>query len=190
MEDVSDDRAAARAAEVLGLLAEEDRLRVVGVLALDGPSTLAAITQRTGLERRRAYKATHRLVDRDLVDLTGETYRLRTEEIRDVARAATPERPVEEHGAADPGAEQILRRFFADGALLSIPAAHAKRLVVLDHIVRVFEPGVRYAEREVDTLLRAFHDDYVTLRRYLIDAGLLSRESGVYWRSGGTVSLD
>jgi hypothetical protein len=25
------------------------------------------------------------------------------------------------------------------------------------------------------------------LRRYLVDEGLLSREAGVYWRSGGTV---
>jgi hypothetical protein len=39
-------------------------------------------------------------------------------------------------------------------------------------------------------LLRSFHDDVAALRRYLVDSGFLSREDGVYWRSGGTVLLD
>ncbi|MEV0203527.1 DUF2087 domain-containing protein [Nonomuraea sp. NPDC050691] len=37
--------------------------------------------------------------------------------------------------------------------------------------------------------LRAFHDDYAALRRYLVDEGLLSREDNVYWRSGGPVDV-
>ena len=41
----------------------------------------------------------------------------------------------------------------------------------------------------VDAILRAWHDDYVSLRRYLIDEGLLSRDGGVYWRSGGPVEI-
>jgi len=60
---------------------------------------------------------------------------------------------------------------------------------VLDHIVRVFEPGRRYPEREVDTLLRAFHPDYAALRRYLIDEDFMAREAGVYWRTGGTFEV-
>ena len=60
-------------------------------------------------------------------------------------------------------------------------------MVVLDHVARVFEVGVRYPEREVVVLLRAFHPDHAALRRYLVDEQFLSREAGVYWRSGGTV---
>lgn len=37
--------------------------------------------------------------------------------------------------------------------------------------------------------VREFYDDHVTLRRYLVDAGPLAREAGVYWRSGGTVEV-
>jgi len=73
-----------------------------------------------------------------------------------------------------------------DGRLTSIPSARSKRRVVLDHVVRVFEPGRRYPEREVDTLLRAFHPDHAALRRYLIDEDFMAREAGVYWRTGGT----
>jgi hypothetical protein len=59
-------------------------------------------------------------------------------------------------------------------------------------VATLFEPGVRYPEREVDVLLKGFHAepetaDHVSLRRYLIDAGLLSREAGTYWRTGGPV---
>ena len=35
-------------------------------------------------------------------------------------------------------------------------------------------------------LLRQHHDDYAALRRYLVDAGFLQREQGVYWRIGET----
>lgn len=42
---------------------------------------------------------------------------------------------------------------------------------------------------EIIGALAAFYDDYVTLRRHLIDEGLLSRASGEYWRTGGTVVI-
>lgn len=74
-----------------------------------------------------------------------------------------------------------------DGRLSQLPRKHRKRLVVLDHVSRVFEPGVRYAETEVNALCRAFHDDVALLRRELVDEQFLDREAGVYWRIGGTV---
>ena len=51
------------------------------------------------------------------------------------------------------------------------------------------EPGVRYPEREVNALLAVWHPDVAALRRYLVDEGLLTREAGVYWRSGGWVDV-
>jgi hypothetical protein len=84
--------------------------------------------------------------------------------------------------------EQVLRTFFDDeGHLTSIPAKHAKRLVVLDRLAQLFEPGERYPETEVNRRLRDAHDDVAALRRYLVDEGFLSREDGIYWRTGGTV---
>ena len=68
-----------------------------------------------------------------------------------------------------------------------MPAKRSRRLVVLDHVARVFEPGRRYPEAEVNVLLRAFYDDYAALRRYLVDEGFLARKDGQYWRSGGSV---
>lgn len=86
--------------------------------------------------------------------------------------------------------EQVLRAFFAeDGTLHTIPSRHAKLLVVLDRLAQSFEPGARYEETEVNLVLRRVHPDCAALRRYLVENGFLSREDGVYWRSGGTVDV-
>ena len=50
------------------------------------------------------------------------------------------------------------------------------------------EPKREYSEREVNAVLEEFHDDYVTLRRYLVDEGLLERNAGVYRRPGTTTT--
>ena len=86
--------------------------------------------------------------------------------------------------------EIVLRTFLdAHGRLISMPTKLSKRHYVLEHVVCAFEPGLRYPELEVNAILRAFYDDYVALRRYLIDAGLMAREDGVYWRTGGYVPV-
>lgn len=85
-------------------------------------------------------------------------------------------------------ADKVLRAFLdADGRIVRMPAKYRKRLVLLDHVARVFEPGVRYPEQEVNALLRAFSDDVAMLRRYLVDEQFMARENGMYWRTGGTV---
>jgi hypothetical protein len=90
----------------------------------------------------------------------------------------------------DSRGEAVLRTFLdADGRLTAMPAKLSKRRYVLEHIVCAFEPGVKYPEREVNAVLRSFYDDYVTLRRYLIDADLMAREDGLYWRTGGYVAV-
>ena len=86
--------------------------------------------------------------------------------------------------------EAVLRAFVrADGSLRSIPARRSKRIVLLDQISQVFDVGVRYPERDVNALLRAFHPDVAALRRYLVDEEFLTRADSIYWRSGGTVVL-
>jgi hypothetical protein len=84
----------------------------------------------------------------------------------------------------------VLRAFLDDdGRLHTIPARRSKRLVVLDHLAQLFEPGERFEETEVNRRLRGVHDDVAALRRLLVDDGFLTRDRGVYWRSGGSVDL-
>src|SRR5215470_20084328 len=75
-----------------------------------------------------------------------------------------------------------------DGKIVAMPAKRSRRLVLLEHIAQRFEVGLRYKESEVNLILRNLHEDYVALRRYLIDEGFLSRDHGEYWRTGGWMS--
>lgn len=86
-------------------------------------------------------------------------------------------------------AKDMLHRFLDGGRLHTIPAKRSKRLVVLDYLAQCFEPGRTYTESEVNKALLAFHDDYASLRRYLVDEGFLTREAGVYWRIGGSFEV-
>jgi hypothetical protein len=186
--DADRENALLRAAELLGLLAEPDRLRVVAALVLGACST-TEIAERTGLPLKVTMRALTRLESGGLVESSKDGWAVVDDQLKDVARAAAPPEDAGDFGTADREAAAVLRAFVRDGRLTSFPAHRGKRLVVLDHVVRVFEPGVRYPEREVNTILRAFHDDVAALRRYLVDEGLLSRESGEYWRTGGPVEI-
>jgi hypothetical protein len=85
---------------------------------------------------------------------------------------------------------RVLSNFLTDdGRLRTIPAKHSKLLVVLDHLAQQFEPGQRYAEPEVNEILQRFHPDFAALRRYLVENDFMTREDGVYWRSGGTFDV-
>lgn len=82
----------------------------------------------------------------------------------------------------------MFRSFVTDGRITRLPAKWSKRLVLLDHVARLFEPGRRFPEAEVNAILaEVFPDDVAALRRYLVDGGFLDREAGEYWRAGGTV---
>ena len=85
--------------------------------------------------------------------------------------------------------EKVLRSYLDGDRLASMPRPGRKRLIVLEHVAQVFEPGTRYAEVEVNAALRVVWPDAAALRRYLVDAGLLSRKDGEYWRSGGPVEV-
>ena len=83
----------------------------------------------------------------------------------------------------------VLRTYLRDGRLVSMPRGGRKRQIVLDHIVQRFEPGQRYSEAEVNAALRVTWPDVAALRRYLVDAALLDRAAGMYWRIGGPVEV-
>lgn len=86
--------------------------------------------------------------------------------------------------------DRLLARFLTeDGRLHMLPSKRTKRLVVLDHVAQSFEPGKTYPEAEVNEVLASFHPDFAALRRYLVDEEFLTRDGGVYWRSGGTFAV-
>ena len=79
---------------------------------------------------------------------------------------------------------KVLRSFFRDGRLVSIPAQDRKKLVVLRHVRELCFPEDRiYPEKEVNQRLALLHADAAALRRYLVDFRLMTRASGEYRRT-------
>lgn len=67
--------------------------------------------------------------------------------------------------------------------LKALSPKEKKKVVILSKIAEQFEDGKQYSEKEVNQVLSGIHEDYVTLRRYLIEYGFLGRlkDGSKYW---------
>jgi DNA-binding transcriptional ArsR family regulator len=82
--------------------------------------------------------------------------------------------------------QQVLREFTRGGVLTHLPVRQQKKLeVILRWLATRFEPETLYTEAGVNTILKAVYaEDYVGLRRDLVDFGYLRRD-----RAGGKYML-
>ena len=86
--------------------------------------------------------------------------------------------------------EKVIRAFVKDGRLVSIPAKPSKRELLLPWLLdRCFPEDRDYEEKEVNQRLALMYPDASALRRYLVDAGLMTRDQGIY-RRAAPMSLD
>jgi hypothetical protein len=177
--------------EILRALADPERLAVAGALARQ-PMTASALSDLLDLPVQKIRRHLNRLTGTGIAvaDADRRTYRLQPAALRAAAREIGPSRdPGLALGAIDEEEEAVLRQYFREGRLREIPAKQSKRRIVLTRLALEFEPGMRYSEREVNETLSRFHEDYASLRRYLVDEELLTRERSRYWRSGGPVEV-
>lgn len=178
----------------LTILLDVDRLAVAGALAVR-PMATDELVEVTGRDQRTVLMAIGDLRGVGLVRPTGTGYEIDLEAIRaaarDAAEADIPMDPAIGFGMTD-AEQQILGRYFSGRVLTEIPTQRARRLIVLQRLALEFDVGRRYTEAEVNAILGSFHPDWSTLRRGLIDEGLLDREArgggNTYWRSGGRVT--
>jgi hypothetical protein len=178
-----------RTVQIFKALADSTRLRILGALA-EQPRTGKELSEFLGVGAPTVSHHMAKLTDAGLVyavrDGQRHTYYLNEGALRDLVPLRPTPAPAQ-YAEADPDdkvaqeKQRIVRNFFDGPRLRQIPAQRRPRVVVLQHLMRGFEPGREYAEREVNDILRVAHDDYVTLRRELIDYGFLKREGGVYW---------
>ncbi|MCX8130370.1 MAG: DUF2087 domain-containing protein [Clostridia bacterium] len=82
--------------------------------------------------------------------------------------------------------DEILMKFFPEGVtgpLKTFSIKEKYKIVVLREIAKKFESKKIYTEKEVNKILKAIYDDFVTLRRYLIEYGFLDRkpDGSQYW---------
>jgi hypothetical protein len=174
--------------DLLRFLLDPTRLAVVGALASASDHT-EGLAERSGCSHDEVLRTLGVLVQAGLVTRDGKHYHLDVDAWREVARdlpQAAAASPRVGFGMTDEES-QVLARFFRGDRLEEVPAQRSKRRIVLERLALELEPGVRYSEAEINELLRRFHDDHATLRRLLVDEGLVDRAAGEYWRAGGRV---
>ncbi|MFJ9730998.1 DUF2087 domain-containing protein [Streptomyces sp. NPDC101169] len=170
-----------RARQLIGLLAEERRLRALAAVAL-GADTPERVAEAAGLSAKDTALALLRLREQGAVtDGPAGALAVSYGLFRELARR---ERPAPRAGTGPDAA--VLDTFVRHGRLVRLPAQWTRKKLVLRHIAeRTFEPGVAYPERVVNERLRAWCEDadgidHVTLRRYLVDLHHLHRSEGIY----------
>jgi hypothetical protein len=167
-------------------MASAERLRIIGVL-VRGRATQAEIAEQLHLPVRDVFNHLAFLVHVGVISETDGIYDLNEKAIESFARGqfegkrssyeANQEKPED--------VRKVLKTFLnVDGSLKQIPPQGNKLLIILNFIVDAFAFDTNYTEKEVNTILRRFHVDTAALRRYLVDNGLMARESDGtrYWR--------
>ncbi|MFJ8248052.1 DUF2087 domain-containing protein [Peribacillus asahii] len=82
--------------------------------------------------------------------------------------------------------KEITKKFLPEGIngrLKKFPPKEKQRLIILREITGRFEKDRIYPEKEINQILETIYDDYVLIRRYLIEYGFLERKSdgSQYW---------
>ena len=172
---------------IVGALADSDRRRLLAAIEL-GAATSAGRRQGERPPRSPRRQGARPARRRGLVVSAADGgLRVDGAMFAGAARLALARPPSDEHVGETPERRKVLEAFVRDGRITSMPAAPAKREILFDWLAGTFEVGRRYSEAEVNAALDGHAEDHVSLRRALVDAGLLCRDDGTYWRCGGTV---
>lgn len=80
--------------------------------------------------------------------------------------------------------EKVIKTYFVENEKFSeLPKKEKKKIIILQEICKQFDPFKNYSEQSVNSIIGTFCEDYVTVRRYLIEYNLMKRtEDGtIYW---------
>jgi hypothetical protein len=89
----------------------------------------------------------------------------------------------ERYATTEEEREKILKSYFKGNRLSTFPSSEKKKIVVLQHIMKNFNVNNKYMEKEVNEVLKNIYEDFVTIRRYLIEYGFMDRtkDCSLYW---------
>lgn len=175
-------------------LADENRLKIVGLLA-QKPSSVEALADALGLSASTTSHHLARLSKSGLVSARADghyyIYSLNTDALRGMSQHLLQEEnlPALSQGAVNTGDDlfesKVMKAFVdSEGRITAFPAQEKKFLVLLRYVLKAFEPGQRYPEKEVNEILKRYNEDTASLRRGLVEYKLMQREGGggAYWR--------
>jgi len=175
--------------EFFKALAEPKRLKLIGILA-QKPCSVEELAAMVGLRESTVSHHLSYLSHAGLVSARAEGYYsiyqlekgfLHRMAERLLAKETLP--AMAEDVNLDAYDQKVMQSFLtAEGRLKALPAQEKKFLAVLRYAVRLFNEGKTYPEKVVNQKLATLHEDTASLRRGLIEYGLMTRASGIYSR--------
>lgn len=172
-------------------LADSNRLKIVGLLAERSYSVEELAT----LLKLKPPTVSHhlaKLLDAGLVKSHAESYynvyQLDQAALEAKTRSMFSQQELSSVASevdADAYDKKVIRDYARrDGSLKTLPAQRKKLEAVLRYVVRAFDIGKRYSEKQVNEILAQYYKDTATLRRELVGFRLMQREGGggEYWR--------
>lgn len=172
-------------------LSDANRLKIVGLLAQQSLS-VEQMAEMLGLSPSTVSHHLSRLSKVGLVtaqvDSYYNMYQLEVKALEQMAQRLLAKETLPAVVAdvdVDAYDKKVLQTYLTpDGRIKAFPSQQKKFQAILRHVVNAFEPGQRYSEKQVNDMLRQFHDDTAELRRSLVEYRLMKREGGGrdYWR--------
>lgn len=172
-------------------LSDANRLKIIGLLAQQPYS----VEELAALLDLKASTVSHHLSKLSQVGLVSakadsyyNVYRLDEKALEAKSRSIFSQENLAASVAdvdADAYDNKVVRDYVRkDGSLKTIPAQLKKLQAILRYVVKAFKVGKRYSEKQVNEILRGYHEDAASLRRELVGFGLMKREGGggEYWR--------
>lgn len=187
--------------DILKALADESRLALLRLLN-EKEQTVGELARQVGLGDPTVSHHLARLRQAGLVTLrmagNQRFYRINeaglaafkklAAEIEQAAQA--PEAPEQDEDwiaelGWDAADQKVLRDYTRGGVLTRLPSKQKKLNAVLRWLSTLFAPDRLYSEADVNEILKSkYEQDFVSLRRDLVDLGYLRREKGggTYWK--------
>jgi len=172
-------------------LADSNRLKIVGLLAERSYS----VEELAALLKLKPPTISHhlaKLVEAGLVKSRAESYysvyQLDQSVLESKARSMFSQQELSTVASevdADAYDKKVIKDYSRrDGSLKTLPSQRKKLEAILRYVVKAFDVGKRYSEKQVNEILVRYHADTATLRRELVGFGLMKREGGggEYWR--------
>jgi len=173
------------------VLANENRLKILGVLA-DRECGVEELAALLGLKAPTVSHHLDKLRELGFVNMRTDgndhLYRLSVDSLQEMSKRVfssfTSESVVSlaDDVEYDAWEAKVLGTFVDGDQITRIPAGYKKRLVILKWLVKYFEEGKEYSEKEVNEIIEQHHEDYCLFRREFVMNGLMERRDGVYWR--------
>lgn len=170
------------------VFADESRLKMIGYLA-NGDYSVGELAERLGLKEPTISHHLAQMKALGIVsvepDGTRRIYSLNGKSLETISKDifAQPNLANLVPTSDLSKDERTLRTWVKDGRIVGIPAQERKRQVLIQWVAQQIDPDRRWTEKEFSEWLSQFNEDYAFLRRYLVEAGYMARNKGVYWRT-------